>query len=105
MRVTLQACPFPLELDVRMLGTCFWHFPGCYSLSLQGSDSPVEENKLFLEPNFLGNVFNRLDTVRKYFLSKGTQEQSGGAQNPWAVSLCGCRTPHPRASCPGRCLM
>lgn len=34
-----------------------------------------------------------LDILRKYFLSKGTQEKNGGAQNPWAVSLCGYKMP------------
>lgn len=109
-------CEFPCRLlpfHLNQMSGCWGlassTFLGVPHSSLQRSDGPVEglcqENKLFPESTFLGGVFNRLDTVRKYFLSKETQEQSGGAQNPCTVSLCGCRTPPgdpppPGASCP-----
>lgn len=48
-------------------------------------------------PRFSSTLFNRLDVVRKQLLSNGTSNKSSDPQNPWAVSLCGCRTPwvHP----------
>lgn len=48
-------------------------------------------------PRFSSTLFNRLDMVRKQLLSNGTSNKSSDPQNPWAVSLCGCRTPwvHP----------